>query len=149
MHFLISSLLIFSHKFPRIFDSLTILSRKIYIALKMFPEKCLISKFECKYLTQKMNYCPINIKNTFEQIIYLYYCKILISNYYVCVCVLSHSVVFYSFTHMNHLFCSWNFVPLNLPHLVFSPPPNLWLAFSLYLKLSFCFAMSLHLIFFF
>ena len=49
-----------------------------------------------------MNYCPINIKNTFEQIIYLYYCKILISNYYVCVCVLSHSVVFYSFTYMNH-----------------------------------------------
>ena len=128
MHFLISSLLIFSHKFPRIFDSLTILSRKIYIALKIFPEKCLISKFECKYLTQKMNYCPINIKNTFEQIIYLYYCKILISNYYVCVCVLSHSVVFYSFTHMNHLFCSWNFVPRNLRHLFlfFFEPLPLW-----------------------
>lgn len=147
MHFLISSLLIFSLQFPRIFDSLAILSRTIYIVLKFFLGKCLISKFECKYLTQKMNYCPINIKNTFEQIIYLSYCKILIFNYYVCVCVLSHLVVFYSFTYMNHLFCSWMFVPLNLPHLFFSPqPPPLACLFSLPItKFLFCYISSLDL----
>ena len=53
------------------------------------------------------------------------------------------------FISMTHLFCNWKFVPLNFPLLFLSSPhsPPLWQppVCSLYLWVSFCFVMFVHL----